>query len=139
MKSLILPVSKPKSTLVVEYFTTRWNCDKLSGYFSIFEWQNWPKHWFCQTVKCQMALYGITVNFTIQKWKSKHLVCLSFLWRLFFYRRRENILHIFRAFEFLPLLISLSCYQPNSMSELMQELPVTPYHSLLNTFFFHEL
>ena len=38
---------------------------------------------------------GITVNFIVQKLKSKHLVCLSFLWRqVFFEGTRENILHI---------------------------------------------
>ena len=40
----------------------------------------------------------IAVNTIIQKLKSKHLVCLSFLrWEVFFEGTRENILHIFRA------------------------------------------
>ena len=34
----------------------------LSVYFSIFEWQNWPKHQFCQIVKCQMFFFGTTVQ-----------------------------------------------------------------------------
>jgi hypothetical protein len=38
-----------------------------------------------------MAFLGITVNFIIQKLKSKHLVCLSFLWWKIFLREREKI------------------------------------------------
>ena len=49
------------------------------------------------SAKCQMAFYGITVNFIIQKLKSKHLVCLSFSGGWFFEGTRENILHIFRT------------------------------------------
>ena len=42
-----------------------------------------------------MAFFGITVNFIIQKLKSKHLVFLSFLWCQVFLREWEqNILHI---------------------------------------------
>ena len=70
---------------------TRENWDKLSVHFSIFEWWNWPKHQFCQIAKCQMAFFGITVNFIIQRLKSKHLVCLSFLWWQVFLREREKI------------------------------------------------
>ena len=33
---------------------TRENWDKLSVYFSIFEWQNWPKHQFWQVAKRQV-------------------------------------------------------------------------------------
>ena len=46
------------------------------------------------------GFFGITVNFIIQKLKSKHFVCLSFLrWQFFFEGTRENILHIFRALK----------------------------------------
>ena len=45
-----------------------------------------------------MAFWGVSVNFISQKWKSKHIVCLSFLWwQIFFQGTRENIVHIFRA------------------------------------------
>ena len=32
--------------------------------------ENWPKHQFCQIVKCQMVFFGITVNSITQKLKS---------------------------------------------------------------------
>ena len=35
--------------------------------------------------------FGIAVNFIIKTLKSKHLVCLSFLWSEFFLREREEI------------------------------------------------
>ena len=35
-----------------------------------------------------MAFFGITVNVIIQKLKSKHIVCLSFLWWEVFLRER---------------------------------------------------
>ena len=41
------------------------------------------KHQFCQIAKCQRAFFGITVNFIIQKLKSKDLLYLSFLWGFF--------------------------------------------------------
>ena len=41
-----------------------------------------------------MAFFGITVNFVIQKLKSKQLVCLSFLWWEVFLRELEKV---FRA------------------------------------------
>ena len=31
------------------------NWDKLSVYFSVFEWWHWPKHQFCHITKYQMA------------------------------------------------------------------------------------
>ena len=37
-----------------------------------------------------MAFFGITVNVIIQKLKSKHLVCLSFLWRQVFLREQQE-------------------------------------------------
>ena len=39
-----------------------------------------------------MAFFGATLNFTIQKLKSKHLVCLSFLWWQVCLRGREQFL-----------------------------------------------
>jgi hypothetical protein len=32
---------------------------------------------FAKLVMCQMAFFGITVNFIVQNLKNKHLVCLS--------------------------------------------------------------
>ena len=44
---------------------------------------------------CQMAFFGTTVHFIIQKLKSKHLVCLSFLWWVFFeVNERKYFTHI---------------------------------------------
>ena len=84
--------------LILKKPVTRENWDKLRVNFVIFEWWNWSKHQFCQIFKCQMAFFGITVNFITQKLKSKHLVCLSFLWwQVFFEGTRENIFHIFRV------------------------------------------
>ena len=42
-----------------------------------------------------MAFFGITVNFIIQKLKSKHLLCLSFLWWQVFLREREKIFYTY--------------------------------------------
>ena len=57
-----------------------------------------------------MAFFGTTVNFIIEKLKSKHFVCLSFIW--FFEGTWENILHIFRAqtifIEFRPYFTTLA-------------------------------
>ena len=74
-KSLLRPVIcvKKNSLVPSEKLVTRENWDKLSVYFSTFEWWNWPKHQFCQITKRQMAFYGIAVNFIIQKLKSKRL------------------------------------------------------------------
>ena len=53
---------------------------------------NWPIHKFCQIAKCQTAFFGITVNFIIQKLKSKHLFVSVFSGdRFFFEGTRENI------------------------------------------------
>ena len=49
---------------------------------------------FCQIGKCQMAFFGITVDFIIQKLKSKQLV---FSGDRFFEGMSEIILQIFRA------------------------------------------
>ena len=49
--------------------------------------KHWPKHKFCQIAKCQMPFL---VNFIIQKLKSKHLVCLSFLWWQVFLRGQQE-------------------------------------------------
>ena len=38
-----------------------------------------------------MFFFGINVNIITQKLKSKHLVCLSFLWWEVFLREREKI------------------------------------------------
>ena len=65
---LLLPSAKTQ-----EYLR---NWDKLSVYFSIFEWWNWPKHQFCQIANG--FFFGIAVNFSLQILRSKHLVCLSF-------------------------------------------------------------
>ena len=81
------------SLVLSEKLPTRENWDKLSVHFSIFEWWNWPKHQFCQIAKCQMSFFSITVNFITQKLKSKHLVCLSFLWWQIFLREREKIFY----------------------------------------------
>ena len=56
---------------------------------------NWSKHQFCQIAKRQVALIGINVNSIIQKLKSKHLVCSSFLWWQFFLREREKRFHTY--------------------------------------------
>ena len=53
----------PEKTETNEVFTFQFLSDKI-----------------CQIAKCQMAFYGINVNFITPKSKSKHLVCLSFLW-----------------------------------------------------------
>ena len=42
-----------------------------------------------------MAFYGITVNVIIQKLKSKHLVCLSFLWRQVFLSEWQKIFYTY--------------------------------------------
>ena len=44
---------------------------------------------------CQVpnGFFGITVNFKIQKLKSKHLVCLGFLWWQVLLREREKIFY----------------------------------------------
>ena len=58
----------------------------------------------------QFGKIGVLVNFRTIKLKSKHLVCLSFLW--FFEGMRKNILYIFRALVVLGALSSvavLSC------------------------------
>ena len=46
-----------------------------------------------------MAFFGITVNFIIQKLKSKHLVCLSFLWWQVFLRERGKIFYTYSGPE----------------------------------------
>ena len=69
----------------------RENWDKLSVYFSILNDEIDKKHQFCQIAKCQMAFFGMTENFIIQKLKSKQLVCLSFLWWQGFLREWEKI------------------------------------------------
>ena len=53
------------------------------------------RHRFCQITKSQMSFFGITVDFFLQKMKSKHLVCLSFLWRQVFWgNKRKYFTHI---------------------------------------------
>jgi hypothetical protein len=42
-----------------------------------------------------MPFFGITVHCIIQKLKSKHLVCLSFLWEQFFLREQEKIFNTY--------------------------------------------
>ena len=42
-----------------------------------------------------MAFFGITVNFIIQKLKSKHLVCLNFLWWQVFLREQEKMFYAY--------------------------------------------
>ena len=54
---------------------TRENWDKLSVYFSIYEWWNWPKHQFFQIAKCQMTFLvcpqtRIALHLTNIKWTS---------------------------------------------------------------------
>ena len=75
---------------------TRGNWDKLSVYFSIFEWS---KHQFCQIAKCQMAFYGIgtylTINLVIQKWRSKHFVFSQFSLATCFFREWEKIFYTY--------------------------------------------
>ena len=46
----------------------------------------------CQVAK--MAFFDIIVNFIIQKLKSRHLVCLSLLWFLFWGIERKYFTHI---------------------------------------------
>ena len=43
----------------------------------------------------QFGKIGVLVNFIIQKLKSKHLVCLSFLWWQVFLREREKIFNTY--------------------------------------------
>ena len=43
----------------------------------------------------QFGKIGVLVNFIIQKLKSKHLVCLSFLWWQVFLREREKIFYTY--------------------------------------------
>ena len=72
--------------------------------------ENWEKpgvyFWMIKFTRTQILpncrvpndFFFITVNFIIQKLKSKHLVCLSFLWwQVFWGGTRENIIHILRA------------------------------------------
>ena len=47
----------------------RENWDKLSVYFTIFKWWNWPKHEFCQIAKCQLALlYRYLLMLSFDNW-----------------------------------------------------------------------
>ena len=43
----------------------------------------------------QFGRIRVLVNFIIQKLKSKHLVCLSFLWWQFFLREQEKIFYTY--------------------------------------------
>ena len=55
----------------------------------------------------QFGKIGVLINFTIQKLKSKHLVCLSFLlWEFFFEGTRENIFLIFQGFSVIRNLVT---------------------------------
>ena len=68
---------------------TRENWGKLSVYFSIFEWFTViPKKSIWHLAICKI---GVLVNSIIKKLKSKHLVCLSFLWWQVFMRELEKI------------------------------------------------
>ena len=66
--------------MCVKYFLSLYSCTKKKPFGT---WQ-FGKIW-------------VLVNFIIQKLKSKHLVCLIFPW--FFWKTRENILHILRALK----------------------------------------
>ena len=54
---------------------------------------NWPKQQFCKLPRNKWPFYDITVNFIIQKSKSKHLIFLSFF--CFFLRERKKIFYTF--------------------------------------------
>ena len=81
---------------------TRENWDKLSVYFSnlsdkIYNYIYQKKPFGTW----QFGKICVLVNFITQKSKSKHLVCLSFLWWQFFEGTRETILYIFRTYVVL--------------------------------------
>ena len=58
-------------------------------------WIHWPKHQIFQIAKCQMHFFVIAVTFIIQKLKSKHFVCPSFLWwQVFWGNERKYFTHI---------------------------------------------
>ena len=95
---------------------TREIWDKLSVYFSIFEWYNWPKYQFSLIAKCQMPFFGIIVNFIIEKFSLSQFSLLTG----FFERTRENILHIFRALkssEFVKMNNKLVHWQEPNVSK----------------------
>ena len=76
---------------------TRENWDKLSVHFSIFgviKFTIIQKKTFGTR---KFGKIGVLVNFIIQKLKSKHSFCLSFLSWHVFEQTRENILNIFWA------------------------------------------
>ena len=77
--------------------------------------ENWDKVFTFQVLNdkflpnCQVPNYffGTTVNFIIQKLKSKHLVCLSFLWWQVFLREWEKIPFLtFPACFSIPIIFS---------------------------------
>ena len=70
---------------------TRENWDKLSVYFSIFEWWSWSKHQFCQIAKCQ-------------------LVCLSFLWWEVLLREREKTFCTYSGYWFKSYATMRQCH-----------------------------
>jgi hypothetical protein len=43
----------------------------------------------------KLGKLGVLVNFIIQKLKSKHLVCFSFLWRQVFLSEREKMFYTY--------------------------------------------
>ena len=56
----------------------------------------------------QFGNIGVWVNFIIQKLKSKHLVCLSFLWWQVFLREREKTFYTYSRPKFHPICPLLS-------------------------------
>ena len=57
----------------------------------------------------QFGKIGVLVNFIIKKLKSKHLLCLSFIWRQVFLREREEIFYTYSGpkgcFKNLPVIM----------------------------------
>ena len=88
---------------------TRENWDKLSVYFSIFLWLNLQLYQKKPFANWQFGKIGFLVNLIIQKWKSKHLVCLSFLWWQVLLRERGKIFYTYSG----PLVALQYCWGIN--------------------------
>ena len=86
--------------------------------------------------KLPSAKWLFFVGFIIQKSKSKHLVCLRFLWWQFFEGPRENILHNFRVYMYSKIIIMRLIQRGTKM---IPERPTFDGKSLSLTFLLNEL
>ena len=82
------------------------NWDKLSVYFSIFEWANWPKHQLCQICKCQMA--SCCIKSSISSHSKPHTMTCTRLLKCFVLHhsviKTKHLRNLVWCLEFLEIL-----------------------------------